>query len=62
LNTSNLDGETNLKIRKGISKTSHLLDGHALKDFQGEIECEAPNQHLYEFVGNLRIHSNSMTY
>ena len=61
IQTSNLDGETNLKIRKALPKTSHLLDGHKLKDFQAEIECEQPNQHLYEFVGNLRIKAERIT-
>lgn len=36
-------------------KTSHLLDSNQLRDFHAKIECEVPNQHLYEFSGNLRI-------
>lgn len=53
--TSNLDGETNLKIRQGLPKLSYLIDSLHLRDFRAEIECENPNQHLYEFSGNLRI-------
>jgi phospholipid-transporting ATPase len=60
IQTSNLDGETNLKIRQGHAKTNYLLDSHHLKDFEGEIECELPNLHLYEFAGNLRIASERL--
>jgi phospholipid-transporting ATPase len=56
-----LDGETNLKIRQGLTKTSHLLDSQSLRDFRAEIECEQPNQHLYEFAGNLRIQTERIT-
>ncbi len=55
IKTSNLDGETNLKIRQGLNKTSHLLDSIHLSSFSATIECEGPNQHLYEFSGNLKI-------
>jgi phospholipid-transporting ATPase len=49
--TSNLDGETNLKIRQAHMKTSKLLDSVHLKQLNAEIECEMPNQRLYEFSG-----------
>jgi phospholipid-transporting ATPase len=62
IQTSNLDGETNLKIRQGLTKTSHLLDSQRLKEFRAEIECEQPNQYLYEFAGNIRIHTDRITY
>lgn len=55
LQTSNLDGETNLKIRQALNKTSHLQDSNEINKFKATIECEHPNQHLYEFVGNLKI-------
>ena len=51
IQTSNLDGETNLKIRQAHVKTGKLLDSSQLKKFNAEIECEMPNQHLYEFSG-----------
>ncbi|VEL36777.1 unnamed protein product [Protopolystoma xenopodis] len=52
--TSNLDGETNLKLRQGPSLTSNLLTAQELNGFRGQIECELPNRKLDEFVGNLR--------
>jgi magnesium-transporting ATPase (P-type) len=53
-----LDGETNLKIRQGLSKLSYLVDSIHLRDFLAEIECENPNQHLYEFSGNIRLETD----
>ena len=54
--TSNLDGETNLKIRKGVEATAGLKTQHDLVNtLAGKIECEPPNKHLDEFVGNLQM-------
>ncbi|XP_067949356.1 phospholipid-transporting ATPase IB-like [Watersipora subatra] len=60
IETANLDGETNLKIRKGISKTSHLLTASQLADFSARIECEGPNRLLYDFVGTIYIDSRGV--
>uniref|UniRef100_A0A5S6PYI7 Phospholipid-transporting ATPase n=1 Tax=Trichuris muris TaxID=70415 RepID=A0A5S6PYI7_TRIMR len=54
IETSNLDGETNLKLRKGSPKTASLLTHEALYQFSGTVECEAPHRRLYEFTGTLR--------
>uniref|UniRef100_A0A8C5PGP7 Phospholipid-transporting ATPase n=1 Tax=Leptobrachium leishanense TaxID=445787 RepID=A0A8C5PGP7_9ANUR len=55
IETSNLDGETNLKIRQGLSQTSEMKDIDALMSISGKIECESPNRHLYDFNGNMRL-------
>ncbi|KAG2451812.1 hypothetical protein HYH02_003588 [Chlamydomonas schloesseri] len=51
--TANLDGETNLKIKNCFSKTAgkHLAD--ELKEFAEDsvIRCELPNTNLYRFEG-----------
>lgn len=54
IETANLDGETNLKIRQGVPQTHSLLEPHMLQSFVGTLECEPPNRHLYEFTGTLR--------
>ncbi|XP_052793334.1 probable phospholipid-transporting ATPase IA isoform X2 [Mya arenaria] len=54
IETSNLDGETNLKIRQGLPQTAKLLKKEDLSDLIGLIECEPPNRHLLDFVGNIR--------
>ncbi|XP_024973098.1 probable phospholipid-transporting ATPase 4 [Cynara cardunculus var. scolymus] len=51
--TMNLDGETNLKVKRSLEATLTLDDDAAFKDFKGTIKCEDPNPNLYAFVGNL---------
>lgn len=54
IETSNLDGETNLKIRQGIAETSKIVEVKDLVQLQGTIESEPPNRHLYEYNGNFK--------
>lgn len=54
IETMNLDGETNLKIRQSLAETCHLLDTTALNSLYATIECEHPNKLVYEFNGNLK--------
>ncbi|MEE6462134.1 hypothetical protein FKM82_001508 [Ascaphus truei] len=55
IETSNLDGETNLKIRQGLPLTADMKDINTLASLSGRIECESPNRHLYDFNGNIRL-------
>uniref|UniRef100_A0A7N5K6K4 Phospholipid-transporting ATPase n=1 Tax=Ailuropoda melanoleuca TaxID=9646 RepID=A0A7N5K6K4_AILME len=57
--TANLDGETNLKIRQGLSHTADMQTREVLMKLSGTIECEGPNRHLYDFTGNLHIDGKS---
>ncbi|CAN0906826.1 Probable phospholipid-transporting ATPase 4 [Linum grandiflorum] len=50
--TMNLDGETNLKIKRALEVTLPLDDDDTFKSFLGMIKCEDPNPSLYTFVGN----------
>ncbi|XP_074529616.1 phospholipid-transporting ATPase IA isoform X2 [Halichoeres trimaculatus] len=59
IETSNLDGETNLKIRQGLQTTADIKDIDSLMRLSGRMECESPNRHLYEFVGNIRLDGHS---
>ncbi|XP_069495994.1 phospholipid-transporting ATPase IB isoform X2 [Ambystoma mexicanum] len=59
IETSNLDGETNLKIRQGLPITSNFQSTEELMKMSGRIECEGPNRHLYDFTGNLILERNS---
>uniref|UniRef100_A0A8C9YFJ1 Phospholipid-transporting ATPase n=1 Tax=Sander lucioperca TaxID=283035 RepID=A0A8C9YFJ1_SANLU len=59
IETSNLDGETNLKIRQGLQMTADIKDIDSLMRLSGRMECESPNRHLYEFVGNIRLDGHS---
>lgn len=51
--TMNLDGETNLKLKHALEVTSHLHDENSLEKFKAVIKCEDPNENLYSFVGTL---------
>lgn len=57
--TKNLDGETNLKL-KGVQKD--LVDYFSNEDFDtnlhGQINIEEPNNRIYKFDGNFDYHSN----
>ncbi|XP_076825028.1 putative phospholipid-transporting ATPase IA isoform X3 [Clavelina lepadiformis] len=59
IETSNLDGETNLKIRQGIPATTGLQCSEDLNSLSGSIECEGPNRHLYDFCGNIKLGGDS---
>uniref|UniRef100_A0A0K0DN76 Phospholipid-transporting ATPase n=1 Tax=Angiostrongylus cantonensis TaxID=6313 RepID=A0A0K0DN76_ANGCA len=53
IETSNLDGETNLKIKQALAITSTMTTLEKISDFKAKIECELPNRHVNEFSGNL---------
>ncbi|XP_054808897.1 putative phospholipid-transporting ATPase 9 [Prosopis cineraria] len=51
--TMNLDGETNLKLKQGLEVTSYLQEGFNFRYFKGTVKCEDPNANLYSFIGSL---------
>ncbi|XP_077935498.1 putative phospholipid-transporting ATPase IM isoform X2 [Halichoerus grypus] len=54
IETAELDGETNLKVRHALSVTSELgADFSRLAKFDGIVVCEAPNNKLDKFAGVL---------
>ncbi|XP_024199378.1 probable phospholipid-transporting ATPase 5 [Rosa chinensis] len=53
--TMNLDGETNLKVKRSSEATLDLANDQAFSEFKATILCEDPNPHLYTFVGNLEL-------
>lgn len=55
IETSNLDGETNLKIRQAVTATAQMLETKDLQALHGTLECEQPNRHLYEFNGVMKL-------
>ncbi|EGF82895.1 hypothetical protein BATDEDRAFT_9692 [Batrachochytrium dendrobatidis JAM81] len=56
IETKNLDGETNLKIRKVVSDTLSITTPNCLRQFQCTIECEKPHPSIYLFTGTLLRH------
>uniref|UniRef100_A0A1I7UFC6 Phospholipid-transporting ATPase n=1 Tax=Caenorhabditis tropicalis TaxID=1561998 RepID=A0A1I7UFC6_9PELO len=59
IETSNLDGETNLKIKQALDVTATMTSPEQLKTFQAEITCEAPSRHVNEFNGNIEINGTA---
>uniref|UniRef100_A0A7N0UN04 Phospholipid-transporting ATPase n=1 Tax=Kalanchoe fedtschenkoi TaxID=63787 RepID=A0A7N0UN04_KALFE len=51
--TMNLDGETNLKIKQGLEATAPLQEDANFRDFKALVKCEDPNANLYTFVGTV---------
>lgn len=55
--TMNLDGETNLKVRQALESTWDVggKKESVLENFEAVLEYEGPNPSLYTFVGTLRL-------
>ncbi|XP_073059377.1 putative phospholipid-transporting ATPase 9 [Primulina eburnea] len=53
--TMNLDGETNLKLKQALEVTSYLNEDEEIKNFRALIKCEDPNANLYSFVGSMEF-------
>ncbi|RXN26824.1 phospholipid-transporting ATPase IA isoform X7 [Labeo rohita] len=43
----------------GLQITTDIKDIDSLMRLSGRMECESPNRHLYEFVGNIRLDGHS---
>lgn len=57
IETSNLDGETNLKIKQAIPETAHLVNPGDLSRLSGQIRSEQPNSSLYTYEATLTMHA-----
>ncbi|NXR37590.1 AT8B2 ATPase, partial [Zosterops hypoxanthus] len=53
IETAELDGETNMKVRQAIPVTVELGNTSQLARFDGEVICEPPNNKLDKFGGTL---------
>jgi len=57
IETANLDGETNLKIRNSPNATCEKLEVEALAAMKGKICCKPPNSNMYSFTGRMETDS-----
>ncbi|MCP9264201.1 Phospholipid-transporting ATPase [Dirofilaria immitis] len=60
IETSNLDGETNLKIRQALPITAWIIDDNsamALCSSSSIVECDPPSSALYKFHGVIKINN-----
>ncbi|CAI8589548.1 unnamed protein product [Vicia faba] len=53
--TMNLDGETNLKLKQALEETSKFQEDSTFQNFKAIIKCEDPNAYLYSFIGNIKL-------
>ncbi|KAG9354384.1 hypothetical protein JZ751_001091 [Albula glossodonta] len=54
IETAELDGETNLKVKQALTVTGDMGDSiEVLGAFDGEVCCEPPNNRLDKFMGTL---------
>ncbi|KAF2719557.1 phospholipid-transporting ATPase [Polychaeton citri CBS 116435] len=55
IETANLDGETNLKIKQAIPETTNLISSHELARLGGRVRSEQPNSSLYTYEATLTM-------
>ncbi|KAI9609465.1 hypothetical protein H4Q26_007421 [Puccinia striiformis f. sp. tritici PST-130] len=60
IETSNLDGETNLKIKQAHSATSHLTSPELASSITGQLRSEQPNNSLYTYEGTMTLETSMM--
>ena len=57
IETANLDGETNLKIKQAIPETANLVSPSELSRLGGRVKSEQPNSSLYTYEATLTMHA-----
>lgn len=55
IETANLDGETNLKIKQGLPETASMVSSSELSRLGGRIKSEQPNSSLYTYEATLTM-------
>ena len=55
IETANLDGETNLKIKQARPETARYIDSASLTGLQGRVISEQPNSSLYTYEGTMEL-------
>lgn len=55
IETANLDGETNLKIKQAIPETANLVSPNELSRLSGRVRSEQPNSSLYTYEATLTL-------
>lgn len=55
IETANLDGETNLKIKQAIPETANLVSPSELSHLSGRLRSEQPNSSLYTYEATLTM-------
>jgi phospholipid-transporting ATPase len=51
--------ETSLKLRKGLDITAKYRTVESISNLRGSLECEPPNERLYQFKGRLILYQDN---
>lgn len=57
IETANLDGETNLKIKQAIPETAGFVSPSELSRLSGRLRSEQPNSSLYTYEATMTLHA-----
>ncbi|KAL9016500.1 MAG: hypothetical protein Q9185_006158 [Variospora sp. 1 TL-2023] len=57
IETANLDGETNLKIKQAIPETAGYVSPSELSRLSGRMRSEQPNSSLYTYEATMTLHA-----
>ena len=57
IETANLDGETNLKIKQALPETANFVSPSELGRLGGVIKSEQPNSNLYNYEATITMHA-----
>ena len=60
VDTCNLDGETNLKLKQGLPQTHGVMDAGSASQCHGLVCCDEPNNLLYSFNGYFDFNGNAI--
>ncbi|PLW36136.1 hypothetical protein PCANC_16682 [Puccinia coronata f. sp. avenae] len=58
IETSNLDGETNLKIKQAHPSTAHITSPQLASSIRGQLRSEQPNNSLYTYEGTMTLETS----
>ncbi|CCF60418.1 hypothetical protein KAFR_0K00630 [Kazachstania africana CBS 2517] len=60
IETANLDGETNLKIKQSRVETSKFIDAQKIGTIHGQVSSEQPNSSLYTYEGTMKFNGTTI--
>lgn len=60
IETANLDGETNLKVKQARQETCKFIDSRILNSLHGKVLSEQPNSSLYTYEGTLTLNGQDV--
>ncbi|KAJ6250449.1 putative phospholipid-transporting atpase [Anaeramoeba flamelloides] len=55
IETSNLDGETNIKERVALKETTNYRNVESFQNLEGQLQIIPPNEQIYQFQGRLLL-------